>query len=239
MKHQYLKPRLTPNNLDRFVIRSAILKALQETLPLLSGRLLDVGCGHMPYRSLVLAPPSRVDTYIGLDIASDIYQGRDAEWDGSILPFADDSVGSAMATEVLEHCASPAVILSEIQRVLRPGGVLFFTTPFLWPLHDVPYDEYRYTPFALERHLRNSGFTQIELRALGGWDASLGQMLGLWVRRRPMPRGIRFVMSAVALSLVRLLNKSDQLPVTFGNNTMVTGIWGTALKPTSVRSISS
>jgi hypothetical protein len=52
--------------------------------------------------------------------------------------------------------------------MLKPGSLLFFTVSFLWPLHDVPRDAYRYTPFALERHLRNSGFAQIKLKALGG-----------------------------------------------------------------------
>ena len=53
----------------------------------------------------------------------------------------------------------------------------------LWPLHDVPYDECRYTPFAIKRHLRNAGFEQFRLKPLGGWDASLAQMIGLWILR--------------------------------------------------------
>jgi len=74
--------------------------------------------------------------------------------------------------------------MKEIWRVLKPGGILFFTVPFLWNLHEIPYDEYRYTPFALKRHLTQSGFNEIEIKAMGGWDAALAQMLGLWVRRR-------------------------------------------------------
>ena len=41
-----------------------------------------------------------------------------------------------------------------------------------------------HTSFALQRHLTNSGFTEIEIKVMGGWDAALAQMLGLWVGRR-------------------------------------------------------
>ncbi len=44
---EFLNPPFTPNNLDRCIVRSSILKAFQETLPQLQGTLLDVGCGQM------------------------------------------------------------------------------------------------------------------------------------------------------------------------------------------------
>jgi hypothetical protein len=59
MLEQFLAPSCTPRNLDIFLVRSAILRALQDTAQYFSGTLLDVGCGYMPYKSLVLAPPSR------------------------------------------------------------------------------------------------------------------------------------------------------------------------------------
>jgi SAM-dependent methyltransferase len=122
--------------------------------------------------------------------------------------------------------------MREALRVLRPGGLLFFTVPFLWPLHEVPHDEYRYTPFALERHLRNAGFEQIKLRALGGWDASLAQMIGHWALRRPMSPRKRAILSRLALPIVRFLAGRDQPPREFGESSMITGISGTAIKPT-------
>ena len=172
-----------------YVVRCAILRAVQEALPRLRGVLLDVGCGSMPYRDIVLAGGSNVTRYLGLDIPDGTYSGAwDLTWDGRHMPLADAEVDSVMATEVLEHCPEPGAVLREVCRVLKPGGVFFFTVPFVWPLHDVPHDEYRYTPFALERLLTDAGLTCERIEALGGWDATLAQVLGLWAARRPMSK---------------------------------------------------
>ncbi len=230
--HDFLNPLCLPTTLDVFVVRRVILNALCQQLGGLSGTVLDIGCGYMPYKSLVLGPPSRAEKYIGLDLKDNIYQKPDLEWDGRTIPLDDGSVDFALATEVFEHCPEPELVMREALRVLKPGGPLFFTLPFLWPLHNVPYDEYRYTPFAIERHLRNSGFGQIKLKALGGWDASLAQMIGLWVRRRPMSSHRRAILSRLALPVVRYLAGRDRPPQTFDESSMITGISGSATKPT-------
>lgn len=226
----YLAPRLRPEFIDCYLIRAGILRGLQENLKNLSGTLLDIGSGFTPYKSLVLDYPSQVTKYIGLDLKDNIYQTPDLAWDGLTIPLEENSVDCALATEVFEHCSEPETVMREAWRVLRPGGMLFFTVPFLWPLHDVPHDEYRYTPFALERHLRNAGFTEVSLQAQGGWDASLAQMIGLWVRRRPFSRLKRAVLSRVTLPVLRYLIKKDDLPGRFEEGTMITGLTGTARK---------
>jgi SAM-dependent methyltransferase len=230
MLEEFLTPSCTPRNLDLFLVRGGILGALQDTTPHFSGTLLDIDCGYMPYESLVLAPPSRVTRY--LDLESSTYEAKPGLlWDGDRIPLAGSVVDCALATEVFEHCSTPEVIMGETLRVLKPGGLLFFTVPFLWPLHDVPHGEYRYTPFALERHLRNSGFTQTKFKALGGWDASLAQTIGLWVIRRPMSSRKRAILSRLALPIIRYLTKRDRLPGEFREGLMITGLSGTAIKP--------
>jgi SAM-dependent methyltransferase len=91
-----------------------------------------------------------------------------------------------MATEVLEHCPAPHLVLSEIFRLLKLDGFFFFTVPFFWPIYDVFNDEYRYTNFALARLLRDTGFVDICMKSFGGWDA---RMFGLWLKRRPTGKG--------------------------------------------------
>lgn len=219
------------STLDSYDARERILRALLRALPQFNGVLLDVGSGHMPLRAILTAPPSRVVSYVGLDLEQSRYSTKpDLTWDGVTMPLRSGSVQSALLTEVLEHCPDPGGVLTEVGRVLAPGGFLFLTVPFIWPLHDVPDDMYRFTPFSLERHLMEAGFERIEVDALGGWDASLAQMLGLWIRRRPMGKLQRVVFSLVGLPIVKLLSRLDRTPPGFGESQMVSALSATALR---------
>ncbi len=147
------------------------------------------------------------------------------------MPFENNTFECAFGTEVLEHCPEPEIVLKEVIRVLKPEGIFFFTVPFLWNLHEVPHDEYRYTPFSLERHLRNSGFKEIEIKATGGWHASMAQMLGLWVRRSPMSIAKRKWLSILLKPVIQFLIKMDKTgQVTFKEGQMITGLYGVAIK---------
>ncbi|MDP5078805.1 MAG: class I SAM-dependent methyltransferase, partial [Nonlabens sp.] len=206
----FINTSFTAENLDRYIIRTAILNALKDTLPRLGGELLDIGCGRMPYKNYILKN-SKVTSYVGLDIEGAlIYDNAvqpDYTWDGITMPFESDSFNCAFGTEVLEHCPEPDVVLNEVYRVLEPSGVFFFTVPFLWNLHEVPHDEYRYTPFSLQRLLEQAGFKEIVIKATGGWHASMAQMLGLWVRRSQMSKRKRVYLSRILKPIIAYLIK--------------------------------
>lgn len=220
--------------MDRYYVRTSIQRALMGSLPLLNGRLLDIGAGSMPYRQFILENSS-VNQYVGLDIETAlIYDDTikpDVTWDGITMPFDKNSFDCAFGTEVLEHCPNPTGVLKETFRVLKPGGVFFFTVPFLWNLHEVPNDEYRYTPFSLERHLSESGFKDIHIHATGGWHASMAQLIGLWIKRSPIKRRNRKILSFVAIPIMKfLLRQDEKYPVEFKEGQMITGMWGLAWK---------
>ncbi len=234
MRDQFTDLELNRKTLDRFYIRTSIFDALKDALPSLSGAMLDAGCGKMPYRQYILENSS-VTEYVGLDIESALVYEEDIKpdfyWDGVQMPFENERFDSVIATEVLEHCPDPEVILKEINRVLKPGGYFFFTVPFLWNLHEVPHDEYRYTPFSLERHLKNSGFSEIEIKATGGWHAAMAQMLGLWVRRSSMSNRKRKLLSRILLPIIRKLIKKDNAKnIEFKEGQMITGLSGLVKK---------
>ena len=233
IKDDFLDIPFNIENLDRYYIRTSIFKAVQGVLPDLRGNLLDIGCGRMPYKQYILENSS-VTQYVGLDIENalkyDASVKPDFIWDGIKMPFEDRQFETAFGTEVLEHCPKPEMILSEVSRVLKPGGVFFFTVPFLWPLHEVPHDEFRYTPFALKRLLEETGFIDIEINATGGWHASMAQMLGLWVRRSPMAKK-RTMLSIVLKPVIHHLFKLEKYSaVKFTEGQMITDLSGIAYK---------
>lgn len=229
----YLNLKLTPNFADLYIVRAAIKSALDKHVSLFHGTILDVGCGQMPYREYILATQPLIKKYVGLDFAqgkcADLRQ-PDLTWDGTTIPLTDESVDCAMATEMLEHCPEPLPVLKEIRRVLVPGGSLFFTTQFLWTIHDAPHDHYRYTPYAMQRLLAEAGFEDVRIEALGGWNASLAQMIGLWLKRAPMPEHVRQKASADLFPFYQQLINTDAIPSDFSNNTMAIGFSGIASK---------
>ena len=231
----YLEPVCRPSTIDSFGNRQLILAALKRELPSFHGLVLDVGCGHKPYRSLLLSPPSQASAYVGVDLPGNPYSTPDLQWDGVTLPEPDASVDSVLLTEVLEHCAEPGAVLREVCRVLRPGGFVFMTVPFIWPMHALPHDEYRYTPFALERLMKNAGFPAPRITATGGRDAVLGVTLGLWAGRMPtasrLQRVVQRVLSILLWPLVWLLFRIDRRPERFEESTLIVGLSATAVKP--------
>ena len=234
--NDFIDLNLTTYNLDNYHIRSAIFISMTKQLPHFHGKLLDVGCGKMPYREYILQNSS-VNDYIGLDLYQAIqYDDEvqpDCRWDGIEMPFENESFQTVIATEVLEHCPDPLITLKECFRVLQKGGTFFFTVPFLWNLHEIPHDEYRYTPYAIERLLKEAGFVGIKIRPHGGWHASLAQMLGLWARRAPMGSVKRNIISTFCKPLIRyLLRKDQKINWSISNPIMITGLHGVGKKQT-------
>lgn len=232
MQNSFLEIQLSIHNLENYIIRTEILHAISELFPSFKGRVLDSGCGSMPYKDLVLSNKEVTD-YIGLDIESGLSYGNvkaDFFWDGLKMPFEDGSFDVVISTEVLEHVPDPAHYLAEVKRVLKPGGVFFFTVPFLMSLHEVPHDYYRYTPFALELIFKKAGFESIKIKPMGGYNAALGQMIGLWVNMY-LWGAKKKVMRPLVKPIIKYLYAKDKAPLDFTKSTMMVGLKGTMIKP--------
>lgn len=120
-----------------------------EHLQALSGLVLDIGCSD---KSLARHLPASCQ-YIGLDYyatAHGVYGTRpDVYADAGNLPICNQSLDTVLLFEVLEHVPDPESTVAEIARVLHPGGRLLLSVPFLYPIHDAPYDFHRFTRHAL------------------------------------------------------------------------------------------
>ena len=234
----YTNIKLDEEYFDLYIVRKAILNAVKINIKNFKGDLLDVGCGIMPYRELILQENKTVTSYTGLDFENPIYSEYelikpDIFWDGKTIPLNGNTIDTIIATELFEHCANPEDLMKEMGRVLKPGGTLFFTVPFLWYLHLTPNDEYRYTPFSLKRHLVNAGYNSINIQSLGGWDASLAQMLTIWLKFRPLAIKKKKILFRILQPVIKKLLKTDNYLADkhdFKDGSMATGFWGTALK---------
>jgi SAM-dependent methyltransferase len=80
-------------------------------------------------------------------IAFDIYQSRFVQFiaDGHSIPLRPKSIDGVIIQAVLEHVLEPETVVSELRRVLRPGGLIYAETPFMQQVHEGPFDFVRYT----------------------------------------------------------------------------------------------
>lgn len=176
LRRSFLRP--SPGH-PAYLERRSLLRALLELADLLEhGVILDLGCGVKPYEPLLARPGDRwvgVDHPVTLQGSYGVFTLADVFADCHQLPFADGYFDSVICTQVLEHVAEPGRVLQEAARVLRPGGVLLLTAPLLWPLHEEPYDFFRYTPYGLRHLVEQAGLTVEREIQRGRGAAALGQ----------------------------------------------------------------
>lgn len=138
-------------------------------------RVLDAGAGDAPYRELF-----QHCEYRTADWGQSLHLGaRRADVIASLddLPLPDESFDAVLCTQVLEHVADPGAVLAELNRVLRAGGSLWLTVPLTWPLHEEPFDFFRYTPYGMTTLLGRAGFVDVDIAPLSSYFATIAQML--------------------------------------------------------------
>ena len=96
--------------------------------------ILDIGCGERCF--LLNRIKNIIDKGYGIDrrITSKSYQNItlfnvDIEYG---IPMHNDELDVITMLAVLEHLNNPLIVLSEIERVLKPGGMLIMTVPSVW-----------------------------------------------------------------------------------------------------------
>ena len=133
-------------------------------------RLLDLGCGVKPFLPVY---GRYAASSVGIDVEHSPHgtQVADKIYDGKNIPYPDGEFDYVFCTEVMEHVPEPAAFLREIHRVMKPGGVLIMTTPFLVPLHEEPHDYYRYTIHGIRHLLSGAGFSNTQVEPFGEYFA--------------------------------------------------------------------
>lgn len=190
-----------------YLIRRGLYKAIRRYAPELSGVLMDFGCGSKPYKSLF-----NVSSYVGVDYASEGHPHADEPvdvfYDGKTLPFPDAHFDSVFSSEVFEHVFNLPEMLPEINRVMKPGGRILITCPFVICEHEVPNDYARYTVFALRHLFEQSGFKVLEVDKTGNHVEAIMQLRLMYVHLHLMPfvRKVPVLRSALRLLAYTSMN---------------------------------
>jgi SAM-dependent methyltransferase len=138
--------RFSRENLNEFLERE--IEAL-EARPGVK-RVLNVGAGGPLAARIASLRESRVvsvdlDPARRPDVLADVCDLR---------CFQAESFDAVFLMEVLEHVPTPDLAISEIHRVLAPGGRFVLSTPFMFEIHEGPHDYYRFTEHGLRHLLR-------------------------------------------------------------------------------------
>jgi len=141
--------------------RERLTRALIPQLSPIRGTVLDVGGGRHAAHDLAWVPGTRV---VRLDISS--RHSPDVLADAVVLPLGSGIVDAVVMIEVLEHLSDPASAITEVHRVLRPGGKFVGSAPLVWPIHGDPHDYFRFTADGM-RHLL-ARFDDVRLWPVGG-----------------------------------------------------------------------
>lgn len=146
--------------------------------------------------------------------------------DAHYMPFANDQFDLVIAQAVLEHVLEPAVVVSEIHRVLKPHSLVYTEIPFLQPVHEGAYDFTRYTLNGHKWLLRD--FSLIKAGAHQGACTSslmvISFMISAIFKARIIGIGIRVLFARISKLI-------DQLIDDKWNSDVACGTYCLAIKP--------
>ena len=174
------RARSTPFDASWLLERHLSRDITQELSVLNRGLLVDVGCGGRPYEACV---PASV-RYVGLDLTPTTGSHPDCWARADAIPLVGGSADFVLCTQVLEHLPDSSACVSEMARILAPGGRLVVTAPQAWNLHEAPFDYYRFTRYGLAELCSRAGLEIVDVRPQGGFGALVGLSILMFVGSR-------------------------------------------------------
>jgi len=156
-------------------------KQFADSIP--AGALvLDAGAGEAPYKNLLTHVVYESADFEKVD---KIYAKSTYVCDLKDIPVGDLRYDYIFFNQVMEHLPEPAAVLKELFRVLKPGGKLIYSAPFIFEEHEVPYDYFRYTQYGVRYLFTQAGFICERLDWLEGYFGTVGYQMNCMSRQLP------------------------------------------------------
>lgn len=154
-------------------------RLLGEHRHLLRGLVVDVGGKKRNPRGNFRALESEHTRWVFVNINPET--GPDLLGDAHCLPLKSQSADTVLCCEVLEHVNLAEVCFTEMLRILKPGGTMILSVPFLYPIHADPHDFGRFTP----ERIRSAcgGPDGLQIIPMGGWLGTVGMFIELGAQK--------------------------------------------------------
>jgi SAM-dependent methyltransferase len=138
-------------------------------------KVLTIGSGGEVNRILNEASVKNMFKVVSMDI--DSKRNPDFIGDICVYDFGEEKFDIVVLAEVLEHLYAPHLGIDSIYKILNKNGKLILTTPFILPIHDAPYDYYRFTKYGLQYLLRS--FSSLIIKERNSYFEAIDV---IWVR---------------------------------------------------------
>jgi SAM-dependent methyltransferase len=156
--------RLFSFNASRFRLYEEV-KNFAANIPE-SAYVLDAGSGNQPYKHLLSHANYESADFEQIDKS---YAQTTYVCNLNNIPTENARFDYILFNQVMEHLPEPLAVLKELNRVLKPNGKILYSGPLFYEEHQVPYDFYRYTQYALINMFTSSGFKVERLEWLEGY----------------------------------------------------------------------
>lgn len=179
------------------------------------GDLLDLGCGEVPLYGMYRA---HVTSVTCVDWAGSLHGTRHADILTDLnesCPMPDAAFDTVVCTDVIEHLRDPGRLFADVSRLLKPGGKLILSTPYLYPQHERPHDYFRCSDSALRLLATRSQLDVQELRPYGGYPHVMATLLLKAVQRSRIASALveRTAALIIAMLGTRALNPATKFPL--------------------------
>lgn len=142
------------------------------------GVLVDLGCGNVPYYCIY---KDLVEEIVCIDWGTSYHECKHLDYIADLneeIPLNSNFAETIILTDVLEHIKRPEQLMCEIARVMAIGGRLILGVPFLYWLHEEPYDFNRFTKHKLVDLCRQNGLNVIHFEEVGGPITVICDLIG-------------------------------------------------------------